>query len=160
MTYRWLVLATLVAVSAAAESPAPTPTYTNEDLERVHPRREQTGVESQAASATPAEAAPRPAPRGKDRRLAPIEGREEAYWRREAQRHRHALAKLERRAATLREKIEQVEQQRGQIFRRRAVPSSDSARRQLAEVMAQIAELGSEFEERARRAGALPGWLR
>jgi hypothetical protein len=160
MTYRWLLLAMPLALSVDAEGVRPTPNYTNEDLERVHPYREETGVASLPASRAQAEASPSPTARSKGRRVAAPEAREEAYWRREAQRHRQALAKLERRAAALREKIEQGGKSRGQTSKRRAVPSSDSARRQLAEVTAQIEQIDSEFEERSRRAGALPGWLR
>lgn len=136
---------------ASAEQPAakkrPVPRYTNEDLERVSPLREQTGVLS-----TPS-AAPAAPQREPERR-----GRGEEYWRREAERLRERLAPLQARARELRDRIE------GRRRQPNVRPYTDerilSWQRRLDELQSRIQDLESRFEERARRDGALPGWLR
>lgn len=144
-------LAALAALAAAEEKPR---VYTNEDLERVAPYRGQTGVDSRPA-------APAEPPRGRasekdaSRRDA---GRDERYWREQADRTAEQVRKLREQAAALAERIDDLRHQPG------VLPYSDprivslGQRRQALEARAREAEL--RLEERARRAGALPGWLR
>ncbi len=128
----------------------PIPLYTNEDLDRMTPYRDQTGVNS-----TPA-ARPDLAPSDARTRV-----RAEDYWRREAERVRDRLRPLRERAAELRLRIED---RRRQPPRRRDNGAADAQiatlERRLRLLEDRIRETESRFEERARRERALPGWLR
>src|SRR5512143_1656212 len=110
MTLRTMVLplgfglsAVLCAHGAAAdEEPPPTArppvrVYTNEDLDRVHPFRDQTGVRSVPAVPQDERAAPERAEKAR--------GRGEQYWRREAARVRQRLRAMQAQAAELRASI-------------------------------------------------------
>jgi hypothetical protein len=141
----WLAVG---AAPGTADERPPVPLYTNDDLERVRPFREQTGVASR-----PAAAAEAPRETKGERR-----GRGESYWRGEAERLNDRLRPLRKRVADLRRQIDE----------RWSAPNvrtlSDARllawQRDLAEAEATIRELEGRFEERARREGALPGWLR
>src|SRR6266568_2571359 len=78
----------------------PIPLYTNEDLDRMTPYRDQTGVNSKPA------ARPDLAPPDARTRV-----RGEDYWRREAERVRDRLRPLRERAAELRLRIEERRRQ-------------------------------------------------
>jgi hypothetical protein len=170
--YRALALGlSLVAPSSsgAADEPAPASTrpkprlYTNEDLERVHPFAAETGVRSEpAVEAAPADASPERAPRRESRSAR----QGEAYWRGEADRVRQKVRSLEERAAALRARIAE-RSSRSEVFGRRGSTASSSRTAQLASlqsslaaVEARVRHLEEDLAERARRAGALPGWLR
>lgn len=156
-------MTTLIAVvlglqAAAAPTPAERPpvrVYTNEDLERVHPFREETGVAS--VPARPAEAGPERAPQRRK-----VRTRGEDYWRREAARVRRRVDALAARAETLRSTLaEREEERRHTLGRRRRGGTSDATlERRLAAIERQMRHLEDELRERARREGALPGWLR
>jgi len=151
----FLAVSPIVGTWAAEETPS-VPTYTNDDLRRVSPRRGETGVLSKpavppgAGNATPAARRPR----GED------------YWRAEAERLHDRLRSLRQRSDDLRLLIEQRERQqrRQQATARRsptaAPDSTEVLRRRLLSLEAEIRDRESRFEERARREGALPGWLR
>ncbi len=136
---------------ATAAERRPVRVYTNDDLARVAPFRGQTGVLSQPALEVPTSAPARDAVR----RLG---GRGEDYWQREADRVRERVRPLEKRAATLRRSIHERWKLPG------VAPMTDPKliewRRELQEAEAEIRELRERLEERARRDGALPGWLR
>ena len=144
------LLALLAALPAGAETRRPVHVYTNDDLARVAPLRGETGVLSQGATSPPA-AAPRREDRGPERAR-------EAYWRREADRVRERVRPLEKRAATLRRHIDERWRLPG------VAPMTDPKliewRRELKEAAAEIREHQDRLEERARREGAMPGWLR
>ena len=129
--------------------------YTNEDLDRLAPYRGQTGVLS-----TPAVTPGLPLPEARP------SGHGEAYWRREAERVRRLVRGLEGRAAELRLRIAQQQAlQRGQTGPstrgRRSRPSSMPAwEARLQALESRIREERASLEDRARRDGALPGWLR
>lgn len=142
--------------SGHEEAPRPrVPLYTNEDLDRVHSLRHETGVASvpAAAPATPRE---RARPRGSAR----VRGEE--YWRREAARVRDRVAALLAQAEELRAILAERE------ARRRDTPGGSRAgdtsdgrlKARLAGIERHIHRLEDELRERARRQGALPGWLR
>ncbi|HET9315217.1 MAG TPA: hypothetical protein VFQ51_06480 [Vicinamibacteria bacterium] len=143
------LLAVLCPIAAADEKPR---VYTNEDLDRVAPYRAQTGVLSQPAA--PPET-PRDRKPGKDSGGA---RNDERYWRDQADRTAEQVRKLREQAASLAERVDQLRRKPG------ARPYSDprlvslEERRRALESRAREAEL--RLEERARRAGALPGWLR
>ena len=130
------------------------PLYTNEDLERVAPYRDQTGVNSKPAAAAAVEP---PAVRSRAR----SEVRGEEYWRREAERVRDRLRPLQERAAELRLRIEE-RRRRPPRRRENVTPDAQIAvlERRLRRLEDRIRETESRFEDRARRERALPGWLR
>jgi predicted RNase H-like nuclease (RuvC/YqgF family) len=130
--------------------------YTNADLDRVHPFAAQTGGSSTPAVASEPEAAERE-PRRR--------GRGEPYWRDEAARVRERVRALEERAASLRARIAERSRETPLYGRRGAATSSRS--NGLAQLQAALAALERriqstqyDLDERARRDGALPGWLR
>lgn len=132
--------------------------YTNDDLERVHPFAAETGVRSLPAFS------PTPAVETKPRREGRSLRQGEPYWRAEAERVRQKLRALEERAAGLRARIAE-RSTRSEVFGRRSSSSSRGAslaslQSALALVERRARLLEEDLAERARRAGALPGWLR
>jgi septal ring factor EnvC (AmiA/AmiB activator) len=172
MTFRTIVLplgfglsAVLCAQAAADEDPPPAArppvrVYTNEDLDRVHLFRDETGVRSVPA-VSPDE---RPAPV----RAEKARGRGEEHWRREAARVRERVRALQARASELRASIaEQADEASHFLTRRRRSAASLSGdgstsrlQSRLAALEQRIRETEEDLSERARRDGALPGWLR
>jgi len=151
---------TAVAADEAARPSVrpPVRVYTNADLERVHPLVAETGVGSLPA-VPPGESA-------SGEREPASRGQGEAYWRREAAAVRERLRALEERAAGLRTRVAERERARDDTVygsRKRSASGSASAaslRASLAAVERRIAKTQDDLEERARRDGALPGWLR
>lgn len=141
------LLAVVCPPAASGEKPR---VYTNEDLDRVAPCRDQTGVGSQPAIP------PAPAPRGGG--AARGTGRDEAYWRQQADRTAEQVRKLRERAAALAERVAERRRKPGVLPYTDPQVVSLEQQRQALEARANEAEL--RLEERARRAGALPGWLR
>lgn len=154
------------AANARAEEPKRRTSFTNDDLDRIAPRRGETGVLSTPAS-KPDAAAPRPA------KAADESG--EAYWRREADKVRGAVQRLKAQAEAARARLDKARRAaRDAEFRsaRTAARGGSAAERgradvRLAELEAdlrgleqQIRSREEELDERARRAGALPGWIR
>ena len=137
-----------LAGTGRAESPAPARMYTNDDLDRVSARRGETGVLSRPG---PAAEAPPPA------RETGASSREE-HWRRESDRLRDRLQPLRDQADDLRQQIDERSRTPG------VKPVTDAKllalQRRLAAVEARIRDGELQLEERARRARALPGWLR
>ena len=130
--------------------------FTNADLERMAACRYQTGAQSEVLSG-PSEGA-RSAPRtakassGRERDFAEADWR--ARWR-----------SVEQKARRLRQEANDLRQEAGQAPRDpkkptvgRRSPSLLTARARSLE--AEAKDLEDEFQERARREGALPGWLR
>jgi hypothetical protein len=132
-----------------AEEKEPAPLYTNADLARVRPYRDQTGVAS-----TPA-ATPEPA---RDSAAAEKKGRGEAYWRRETERLADRVRPLRSQVTELRRRIDERWGKPG--VRSLSDPRIQAWERDLAATEALIRELESRLLDRARREGALPGWLR
>jgi chromosome segregation ATPase len=160
MSWPRLGLGLLLLVPGAAGEPEekkPVPLYTNEDLERVSPLRDQTGVSSSVTVPREPAASRRAADDGR--------ARSEAYWRREADRLQERLRPERDRIEDLRTRIAERESQSLARSRSRRAPAGTGTpledwRRQLAALEARVREAEARFEERARRAGALPGWLR
>ncbi len=139
-----------------AASPPPARIYTNADLDRVHPFRDETG-----ASSVPAVAAqPVTGPARGD--LGSRHG--ESYWRHEAEKVRDRVRALAEQADELRSRIaEQVERPQRIVRRGRARSTEGEERRlraRLAALERRARQLEEDLAERARREGALPGWLR
>ncbi len=143
-----LVCAGSAGASALDDDKKPVPLYTDEDLRRVSPYRDETGVSSKPA------AAPTPEPASERGRV-----RGEEYWRREAERLRDRLRPLRERASELRFRIEE---RRRQPPRPRGGVDAQigTLERRLHALEERIGEAESRFEDRARRERALPGWLR
>ncbi len=123
--------------------------YTNDDLARVSPRRGETGVESRPAAPAPAESATD---------AAPAKGGGESYWRGEAARVRQRVDPWRDTAADLRAEIAARQAEPG--VRPYTDPKVRALQRKLAALEARIRDAEDRLEERARRARALPGWLR
>jgi hypothetical protein len=132
----------------------PVRVYTNQDLERVHSRRDETGVASVPAEALPDPPVPeRPSPRA----------RGEEYWRREAQRVRERVRAIEAQSAALRSQLEERRWERRHLTRRETKAAASAEARLESRIAAferRARRLEDELAERARREGALPGWLR
>jgi hypothetical protein len=153
----------LVAAGAAEDDPAPAArtrvrVYTNEDLDRVHPFRYQTGGDSVPAVAPDDRPAPAPADERSRRRG-------EEYWRREADRVRERVRRMEAQAADLRARIaECAEDARHALTRRRRSSAGSGSeatlRAKLLALESRMRQLEDDLADRARREGALPGWLR
>jgi hypothetical protein len=139
---RLLVVALVLAGTAAASGDPKVPCYTNADLDRVSPLRGQTGVLSEAAI-----------PSAADRKTEKAEEREERQ-RRKAERT-WRLAALQRRKEAY-ERRRWAQMMKGKI----PDPPSKDFDTQIEELQEEIRQSESDFLDRARRDGALPGWLR
>jgi chromosome segregation ATPase len=153
------VVAALVFAGAAAAAGDPkVPCYTNADLDRVSSLRGQTGVLSEVAAPTAA-----------DRKAEKEEEREEHHrskaertWRQAARRHRAQVRRLEKRLAALQRRKDAYERRRRTQMMKGKIPDPPSKDfdTQIAELQEEIRQSESDFLDRARRDGALPGWLR
>ena len=174
MTSRTLVLLLGFGLTAALCFPAgasdaappgrPAPrVYTNEDLDRVHRLRDQTGVHSVPAAAPDTEA-PR-ALDGPGAALVDAFGRGEEYWRREAERVRDRVRALEIEADELRLRVAERAEEEGRSVGRDRRGSTGrgsvaTLRARIDALERRIEQMDIDLSERARRARALPGWLR
>jgi len=158
----YLVVGPALAWPYGSEEKKEVRVYTNEDLEAVRPYRGETGVESkpavpetERAGTSRQELGGDGAAAGRKRRSA--EGDEE-QWRAAAERLREKLQAPRDKADELRRQIEERRRQPG------VLPYSDpqivAAQRRLELIERRIREAESSFEDRARRNGALPGWIR
>lgn len=133
--------------------------YTNEDLERVRPFRDETGVASKPGPDTAGDERT-----GNERKAAGAagtrrkEGHSEEYWREQARRLREKLQGPRDRADELREQIEERRRQPG--VRPYSDPRVVALQKRLEVLERRIREAESGFEDRARRQGAMPGWIR
>jgi predicted RNase H-like nuclease (RuvC/YqgF family) len=181
MTSRIVVLpigfglsAVLCLRPAGAEEPAaprprpPARVYTNEDLDRVRPFRDEVGGRSvPAVTAEESRAEARASHReGTSSRRT----HDEAWWREEARKARERVEAIRAQADELRARIAAAEEERRHVTyssrggsksragRSGASDAADSAR--LAGLERRARSIEDELHERARREGALPGWLR
>jgi hypothetical protein len=148
----------LAAGTVAADEPKRV--YTNEDLARVSPLRSETGVDSTPAQPPPADTAVATA-RGSARARGGATS--EARWRHEAERVRQRVRALHDSADGLRLRIAQQHAAAAAKRDKSGQPHRDQGaalEQRLALVLRQARELEADLEERARRDGALPGWLR
>jgi hypothetical protein len=144
--------AVLLLALAAAEK---IPSYTNDDLARMAPVRAETGGDSRPPQLPTAPAVSRPEP--------PARGEE--YWRAEADRTREQVRKVQARLDALHDRIDQRPRTSTHGRAGLALVLVDDAQArslaaQEARLHAEIRELEDRLLDRARAAGALPGWLR
>lgn len=166
MTFLTLSIAA-IALAAAPQPPdcsLPPSTrsgprvYTNADLERMALCRYQTGAESRVGSRPPETARPaRPS-----RQTAAAAGSDpealEADWRARWRSVDQKARKLRQEARELRQEASEAPSDPKKRPTGRRSPSLLISRARSLE--AEARELEDEFQERARRQGALPGWLR
>lgn len=157
-----LCLPAVASDALPPERPAPR-VYTNEDLDRVHRLRDQTGVHSVPAAAPDTEA-PR-ALDGPGAALVDAFGRGEEYWRREAERVRDRVRALEIEADELRLRVAERAEEEGRSVGRDRRGSTGrgsvaTLRARIDALERRIEQMDIDLSERARRARALPGWLR
>ena len=158
MTWPSLGLSLLVlalGTAGAAEEKKPVPVYTNDDLDRVAPRRDETGVNSSGAPVMPATSPAGEAGDGS--------AKSEAYWRREADKLRARQQRTRDRIDNLRSRVAAVEGRSGPRSgeaRARGAAQVEIWRGYIAVLEGRLREEDGQFADRARRAGALPGWLR
>jgi len=135
--------------------------YTNADLERMTACRYQTGAQSEAGSRRPMEESDRP--RGKVAKAAgppDTAGRDalESDWRAQWRAVDQKARRLRREARELRQEAGEAPRDAKKPATGRRSPSLLLNRARSLE--AEARELEEEFQDRARREGALPGWLR
>jgi len=133
--------------------------FTNADLERMAACRYQTGAESEIGSPTSTEAA-RPAHRSKEasRARGSDPGALEADWRARWRSVDQKARRLRQEARELRQEASAAPRDPKKQPTGRRSPSLLISRARSLE--AEARDLEDEFQESARRAGALPGWLR
>jgi hypothetical protein len=95
---------------------------------------------------------------GRKRRSAEGDASTEEQWRYQAERLQVRLQPLRDKAADLKDKIEERRRQPG--VRPYSDPKIVADERRLAVIEQRIRDSESAFEDRARRQGALPGWIR
>ena len=167
MTLLTLSIAAIVLV-ATPQSPdcsLPPPSkseprvFTNADLERMAACRYQTGAQSEIGSPTPSAAA-RPTRRSKEasRKEGSDAGALEADWRARWRSVDQKARRLRREAVELRQEASQIPRDPKKQPTGRRSPSLLISKARSLEAAAR--ELEDEFQETARREGALPGWLR
>lgn len=152
----------------ASDEKRPVREYTNEDLSRVHPYSDQTGVTSTPAVTTTGETTGGKTRQG--RRAGATAGTgtrsveeqwrrsAEEAWRLSAEKFRAKLQPLRDKADDLRRQIEERRQQPG--VRPYTDPRIVADQRRLKVLEERIRDSEAAFEDRARRQGALPGWIR
>ena len=143
----------LTAARAADDPPPPAArTYTNADLERLAPRRGETGVLSVPAPAAGDLEEPRARAADKAAR------RGEPWWRREAERVRERALGFRDKAADLRRSADA--RPRKPSARLDPDPGATALRARAEALERRASALEEDLLDRARREGALPGWLR
>jgi hypothetical protein len=145
--------------SIAEGSPPEQRVFTNADLDRMASCRYQTGAESKPG--TVARTSPSRSGRGAagaTARDAPRPDPAEADWRAQWRSIDQKARRLRREARELRQEALEAPRDPKKRPTGRRSPSLLITRALALE--AEAKELEDEFQDRARRAGALPGWLR
>jgi hypothetical protein len=165
MTFLTLSIAAIALASPQPVCPLPSGAlsmqrfFTNADLERMAACRYQTGAESRSQTATREADAPR------DRRPTRAKAAESAGPYAAEEDWRAQWRAIDQKTRRLRREAQELRQEAGDAPREprkrptgRRSPSLLNAKALALE--AEARELEDEFQDRARRAGALPGWLR
>ncbi len=134
-----------IAVTMTRQGKA-TPTYTNSELAPYHRELSET------LSLPTRRKSPRIPPRDMVK--------EEAYWRKEYQRHQKELARLDARIRRLEWRLADRRARIRPGERLQDEPAIRALEETLEAMHKERRELIDRFQERGRKAGALPGWLR
>jgi hypothetical protein len=148
--------------SLAAGTPGSKRVFTNADLERMAACRYQTGVLSAVSDAVPESPGRTRPPRGPKSEspasASELRDQAEAEWRAQWRSVDQKARKLRLEARELRQEAALSPRDPKKRAAGRRSPSLLIARAQSLEEQAR--EIEDEFAERARREGALPGWIR
>ena len=163
---KFVILALAAVAVGEPQAPCPLPrgflaerrAFTNADLEAIAACRDRTGAVSQPGTAPPERAAPRGKPPATTRAAGPKGAADESDWRARWRSVERKARLLRREASELRREAAEAPRDPRKRPTGRRSPSLLIARAEARESEAR--ELEDEFRERARRAGALPGWLR
>jgi hypothetical protein len=131
----------------SARNPSSTRTFTNQDLTKY--QRSHIGSPPPKTLRPP-----RSTPSLQD--IA----KKRAYWRKEKEKHRRELARLDARIRRTKWRLAERKARRKPGERLRYDPAESALEETLMAMEDERRKLISEFLERGRRAGALPGWLR
>lgn len=123
------------------------PLFSDADLAAYHRATAERSIEIPRSTARPLRA-----PRDLEK--------ERAYWHKEKEKHRRELAQLDARIRRLKWRLSERKARRRPGERLREDPVEKVLEDSLSEIETQRHRLVEDFFERARRAGALPGWLR
>ena len=123
-----------------------TPAYTNSELAPYHRELSET-------ISTPTR---RKSPRIPPRDMA----KEQAYWRKEYQKHEKELARLDARIRRLEWRLADRRARIRPGERLQSEPAIRALEETLEAMHKERRDLIDRFQERGRKAGALPGWLR
>jgi hypothetical protein len=120
--------------------------FTDDDLDRY--RRD--GSEPRAPAALPRQSREQERDRVKER----------AFWEKERARHERELARLDASIRRLEWRLKERQGRRVQGERLDRDPAAELLSDSLESLREERKRLDDEFRERARKAGALPGWIR
>lgn len=132
---------------ALAAQGRPSATFTNDDLDAYEDDRPPSSSVASAARA----------PGARPERDHAAERR---YWRKERVRHDRELARLDLRIRKLEARLMEHRARHDSKIRALRDPSADFIEESLEALREEREELERRFQDRARREGALPGWLR
>jgi len=133
----------------SAHAGRPVRSFGEEDLERYRRGREPQDV----AVVSPA---PPPAPLAPPRDLT----RERVHWRKESQQHQRELAKIEASVRRLQWRLDEKRARRRSRDWLTEDPSIGLLEDSIRALTEERKQLDERFRERARKDGALPGWIR
>jgi hypothetical protein len=146
---------------AAAGAASQRAKFTDRDLERYAHRREESATavrpsrDSRVANAV-AESRSAPQPKLESRDLEA----EREFWRKETEKHRRELARIDARIRRLQWRLTQARSRQRPGGRLRHDPTLTLLSESLEALHSERRILEQTFRERARRAGAFPGWIR
>ena len=86
--------------------------------------------------------------------------KEESYWRQQTLRHERELARLDASIRRLEWRLSERQTRSRARGRLREDPSVSMIEESLESLREQREDMKMDFQERARKAGAFPGWLR
>jgi hypothetical protein len=126
---------------------SPTRIYTNRDLKTYH-RSQSNSLPQQIPRSLRFTASERDI------------HEERVYWHREREKHKRELARLDARIRRTKWRLAERKARRRPGERLREDPAEKALEETLEGMEKERRKLISDFLERGRRAGALPGWLR
>lgn len=132
----------------AALSGKPARAFGDDDLERYRRGRSKDSLPAAPPATPPPAAAPHDLTR------------EKVYWRKEAQQHQREVAKIEASLRRLQWRLNEKRSRRRSRDWLTEDPSIALLEDSIRSLTEERQRLEERFRERARKEGALPGWLR